>query len=64
MSSGGGPNRGGGCIMKSTAPTGSKKQSMPLEDALNILLQGYTKGKLYNPVIFEGWGGDIPGGGL
>ena len=30
--------------MKSAAPTGAQKQSLPLEDALNILLQGFIKG--------------------
>ena len=36
-------SRSGG-IMKSSAPTGAQKQSLPLEDALNILLQGFIKG--------------------
>ena len=39
-------SRSGG-IMKSSAPTGAQKQSLPLEDALNILLQGFIKGLCY-----------------
>ena len=39
-------SRGGG-IMKSGA-SGAQKQSLPLEDALNILLQGFVKGMYWN----------------
>ena len=37
--------------MKSAAPTGAQKQSLPLEDALNILLQGFIKG-LYSTLNY------------
>ena len=43
---GGTPSRGA-AIMKGSGTTGGQKQSIPLEDALNILLQGFLKGERY-----------------
>ena len=44
---GGTPSRGAS-MMKGSGTTGGQKQSIPLEDALNILLQGFLKGKRYS----------------
>ena len=44
---GGTPSRGA-AIMKGSGTTGGQKQSIPLEDALIILLQGFLKGKRYS----------------
>ena len=44
---GGTPSRGA-AMMKGSGTTGGQKQSIPLEDALNILLQGFLKGKRYS----------------
>ena len=46
-SMGGTPSRGAS-MMKGSGTTGGQKQSIPLEDALNILLQGFLKGKRYS----------------
>ena len=46
-SMGGTPSRGA-AMMKGSGTTGGQKQSIPLEDALNILLQGFLKGKRYS----------------
>ena len=47
----GNASKGGISHMKSAAPTGAQKQSLPLEDALNILLQGFIKG-LYSTLYY------------
>ena len=46
-SMGGTPSRGAS-MMKGSGTTGGQKQSIPLEDALNILLQGFLKGKRHS----------------
>ena len=44
---GGTPSRSA-AMMKGSGTTGGQKQSIPLEDALIILLQGFLKGKRYS----------------